>query len=137
MELTIEELERRRQGLFNRLIGLEEFRRGTISINYTRCGKAGCWCSGEKEKGHGPKYIWSTKVNGKTISKSLKLGPEAEKYLAETERYKKFIGICDELIEVNEKLCEAHPVRELESEEELGEMKKKLRRRLLRKRGRK
>ena len=134
---TIDKLNSRRKELFEQLTGLSEFRRGTISINYSKCGKQECWCSKQETKGHGPKYLWSKKIKGKTVSKNLKLGPEVEKYLSETERYKMFVNICDELIEVNEQLCNAMPVIQLESEKDLEAMKKKQQRQLLKKRVRK
>ncbi len=133
MPHTIDTLYARRDELLTELCSLEEFRRGSISVNYRKCGKSGCWCNEEGSQGHGPQYLWTTKVNGKSVSKNLRLGPELEKCMQETERYKRFTELCESLLEVNEQLCDNRPVREIESDEELESLKKKLQRQLLKK----
>lgn len=127
-------LEEKREELLRELSSLGEFRRGTVLARYRKCGKDSCRCAKEGGQPHPPQYQWTATVGGKTVGKSLHLGPEVEKYMAETERYREFIRICDELLRVNEGLCDARPVEEVESEKELDELKKKLQRKLLRKR---
>lgn len=136
MSSAIEVLESKREDLLKELRSLGEFRRGTVLARYRRCGKDNCRCAKEGGEVHPPQYQWTATVGGKTIGKSLHLGPEVEKYLKETERYKEFVRICDELLAVNEELCDARPVQGLESEKELEELKKKLQKRLQRKQGR-
>lgn len=133
MQVTIDSLYEKRVELLNEICSLGEFRRGTISVNYRKCGKKECWCSQENVKGHGPRYLWTTKVDGKSVSKNLRLGPELEKCMQETDRYKRFTELCESLIEVNEQLCDHRPVREMESEAELESLKKKLQRQLSKK----
>lgn len=126
MTNKIEELQNKRKTLFTRLTKVGDFRRGTISVNYRKCGKAQCWCAKEGSRGHGPQYIWSTKVNNKSVSKNLRMGPELEKYAGETENYRKFSELCKEVIKLNEELCNISLAIEPESEEELEALKKKL-----------
>jgi hypothetical protein len=45
-----------------------------------------------------------------------------------------FLELTRELVEVNEKICDLRPVREVEDEAELEALKKKLQRRFARKR---
>lgn len=136
MEERLEKLRHERDVILEEISGLGEFRRGTVSATYRRCGKAACWCAGEGEKGHGPQYLWNGTKGGKSFAKNLHLGPEVEKYMEETDRYRTFVELCEKLVDLNEKMCDARPVREMEGSKELEELKKKLQRRLSRKRER-
>ena len=44
---------------------------GTLAKQYKQCGKANCRCRKEKDLWHGPYWIWTRKVNGKTKTKTL------------------------------------------------------------------
>jgi len=39
---TLESLEKKRKELYQKLVASGEFRRGTISVNYRKCGKENC-----------------------------------------------------------------------------------------------
>jgi hypothetical protein len=60
-----------------------------------------------------------------------------EKYVKEVDAYKTFMGLTAELVEVNEKICNLRPAREIENEQELESLKKKLQRRFTGKRSKK
>lgn len=137
MSTNIAQLEKKRKHLIEQFTTVGDFRRGTISVNYRKCGKPECRCAKDKSKRHGPQYLWNATKGRKSIAKNLHLGPELEKYLEETERYKKYISICNEIIEVNEQICNARPIKQLESQEELEALKKKLQKQLLKKRKKK
>jgi hypothetical protein len=126
MEETLENLERQRESLCQKLRELGDFRRGTISANYRKCGKKNCVCAKPGHLGHGPQYLWNTTHKGKSYAKNLKLGPELQKYMEETANYRRFLRLCEELIEVNEKICHLRPVVEIEDKDEREELKKKL-----------
>ena len=127
MEVTVERLERDRSELIKSLSKMEPFRRGTISVNYTKCGKNNCACAREGHEGH-MRYLWSATIEGKSRSKNIKVGLEMAKYHRETKRYKEFVKICSKLIEVNEQICDLRPVEAIEDAEELMQLKKKLQR---------
>lgn len=130
MSQSIHQLETKRLALLDKLSSFGKFRRGTISVNYRTCGKAGCACQKDKSKRHGPQYLWNITRNQKSYSKNLHLGPEVEKYVTETENYRAFQSWCKEFIAINEALCDALPIEEISSQETLEALKKKLRRRL-------
>lgn len=136
MGSSVEDLQHERELILQEIRGLGTFRRGTVSATYRKCGKAQCWCAKEGEKGHGPQYLWNGTAGGKSYARNLHIGPEVEKYVEETERYRRFIELCEKLVEVNEKISDRTSVRQVEDEKELEELKKKLRRKLLRKRER-
>jgi hypothetical protein len=44
---------------------------GSITRRYTRCATPGCKCHADPPQPHGPYYQWTTKVNGKTVTRRL------------------------------------------------------------------
>ena len=137
MEPSLEFLESRRKELHRKLEALGDFRRGTISVNYRKCGKSNCACAQEQHPGHGPQYLWNASVGGKTKARNLPLGPELEKVEKEVARYREFDRLCAELVEVNDQICHLRPVPVLDDDNELEQLKKKLRRHFARKRRKK
>lgn len=133
MGKRLEQLEGKRKALFRKLEELGDLRRGIISVNYRKCGKSNCVCAKEGHPGHGPQYLWNTTIKGKSYAKSLKIGPELSKYMEEIANYKKFSELYDELVVVNEQICDLRPVPEIKDEDELAELKKKLHRQFMKK----
>lgn len=133
MEETLKSLEMKRKALYQKLEEMGDFRRGTISVNYRRCGKESCICTQPGHPGHGPQYLWNTTVKGKSYAKNLRLGPELQKYMEETANYRNFLKLFGELVELSERICDLRPVAEIEDKNEQEELKKKLQR-LFRKR---
>jgi len=134
---SLQDLELRRRNLFRLMEGLGDFRRGTISVNYRKCGKSNCACARKNHPGHGPQYLWNVSVGGKTQARNLPVGPELEKAEREVERYRAFLRLSQELTEVYDRICQLRPARTIEDEDELEQLKKKLRRHFAEKRKRK
>jgi len=133
MEETLESLEQKRGQLYRQLMETGDFRRGTISVVYRKCGKKNCVCARGGHPGHGPLHLWNTTIKGKSYAKSVKLGPQMQKYLEEIANHDRFLKLCKEIVEVNERICDLRPVSEVEDEKELTELKKKLQKRFLKK----
>ena len=82
-EPSLPELESRRAGLFARLAAVGDFRRGSITENYRRCGKPNCACAEPGHPGHGPRWLWTRTVAGRgTRGRQLAVA-EIEKVRAE------------------------------------------------------
>ena len=137
MDQSLQGLELRRKDLFRQIESLGDFRRGTISVNYRKCGKNNCACARKDHPGHGPQYLWNVSVGGKTQARNLPLGPELDKMEKEVERYHAFVRLSHELVEVNERICGLRPARSMENENELEQLKKNLRRHFAEKRKKK
>ena len=133
MEETIESLERRREDLYRQLQEIGDFRRGIISVIYRKCGKSNCACAKEGHPGHGPQHLWNTTIKGKSYAKNVKLGPEMQKYLDEIANHRRFLQICDEIVVINERICDLRPVPEAKDDKELSDLKKKLQERFAKK----
>src|SRR3990170_8866606 len=126
MEETLESLEAERRSVYRKLEGIGDFRRGIISVNYRKCGKKNCACAMPGHLGHGPQYLWNTTIKGKSYAKSVRLGPELQKYMQETTKYREFSRLCQELVQLNEKICNLRPAPEIEDKDEREALKKKL-----------
>ncbi len=122
----INALELKKNSLYKKLAGLDDFRRGTISVNYRKCGKKNCVCAKSGHPGHGPQYLWNTTIKGKSYAKNLKIGPELQKVTTETDNYRIFMNLCDEIVQTNEKICDLRAVPEIVDESEAEALKKKL-----------
>ena len=103
------ELEQRRAELYAQLAATGDFRAGSINETYRRCGKPNCWCAQEGHPGHGPRYLWTRSVGGRTRGHQLAVGPELQKARAEVARYGEFTALAEQIVEVNEAICEARP----------------------------
>jgi hypothetical protein len=133
MEETIESVERQREHLYRQLQEVGDFRRGIISVIYRKCGKKNCACAKGGHPGHGPQHLWNTTIKGKSYAKSLKLGPEMQKYLDEIASHRRFVELCEEIVVINERICDLRPIPEVKDDKELSELKKKLQERFMKK----
>lgn len=132
MPETLERLQGKRTRLYQELATLGDFRRGTISVNFRRCGKPNCACAEPGHRGHGPQYLWNATIAGESRARNLRLGPELEKVAREVETYRTFVRLCAELVAVNEQICDRRTPAGAEATT-LAPLKKKLRRRFARK----
>jgi hypothetical protein len=109
-EPTLSELEAERDRLYAQLAAVGDFRRGSVSENWRRCGKPNCACAQPGHPGHGPRMLWTrSEGRGKTVGRQL-AAEEVEKVLAEVARHAEFTEISRRIVEVNERICEARPV---------------------------
>jgi len=98
-----------RETIVRKIAELGDMRRGTITEVFRSCGKPTCCCSERKHPGHGPYYAFTTKVEGKTKTLQLRRGPRLTKLEREVETYKRFRLLTQQLLEVNEGICNARP----------------------------
>jgi hypothetical protein len=109
-EPSLPELEAERGRLYAQLAAVGDFRRGSVSENYRRCGKPNCACAAPDHPGHGPRLLWTRSAGArKTIGRQL-AAAEVEKVRRELARHAKFTATVEQIAEVNEKICEARPV---------------------------
>jgi hypothetical protein len=109
-EPSLPELEAERDRLYAQLAGVGDFRRGSVSENYRKCGKPNCACAAPDHRGHGPRLLWTRSAGRrKTIGRQL-AAAEVEKVRRELARHGEFTAISEQIAEVNEKICEARPV---------------------------
>ena len=108
-ELSLPELEAERDRLYAQLSTAGDFRRGSVSENYRKCGKPNCACAAAGHPGHGPRFLWtrSARISG-TVGRQL-AAAEVEKVSREIARYTEFTAAVEQIVQVNERICEARP----------------------------
>jgi hypothetical protein len=108
-EPSLPELEAERERLYAQLAAVGDFRRGSVTENWRKCGRPNCACAAPDHPGHGPRFLWTRKARGRgTVGRQLAAG-EVEKVRWEVARHGEFAAICEQIAEVNEKICEARP----------------------------
>lgn len=109
MDTSLPDLEDQRARLYAQLAATGDFRRGSVSENYRRCGKANCVCAHPGHRGHGPRYLWTRSVaGGKTKGRQV-AGPELGKVRRELATYQQFVAVSEQIVAVSEAVCEARP----------------------------
>jgi hypothetical protein len=109
-EPSLAELEAERDFLYAQLAAVGDFRRGSVSENWRKCGKPNCACARPGHPGHGPRFLWTRNARGRgTVGRQLAAG-EVEKVRRGVARHAEFASISEQIAEVNEKICEARPV---------------------------
>lgn len=106
-EPSLPELEAERDRLYARLAAVGDFRRGSVSENYRKCGKPNCACAQPDHPGHGPRFLWTRSARGRgTVGRQL-AAAEVEKVRREVARHGEFAAISERIAEVSERICEA------------------------------
>lgn len=106
---SLPELEQQRAQLYRRLAATGDLRPGSLNPTYRKCGKSNCACARPGHPGHGPRWLWTRSAGGKTRTRQLSAG-ELDKVRAELANYKRFVELSEQIVEVNEAICEARPV---------------------------
>ncbi|MDE0105043.1 MAG: hypothetical protein OXN89_21900 [Bryobacterales bacterium] len=97
-------LQRRRQELLARIAALGDLRPGSLVKNYRRCGRPHCFCADKQNPGHGPYWLLTRTVKGKTRSQSIPASQvkATQAQIAECQRLRRLVA---ELINVSDELC--------------------------------
>ena len=117
-------LEQRRSTILGQILELGDFRSGSITAISGRCGEPNCRCHQPNQPGHGPNFRLTRKVKGKTLTETFSSPAELQKAQHEVVAFHRFRQLSQQLLEVNEKICDARPV-----EESLSPQEKKLQKR--------
>jgi hypothetical protein len=109
-EPSLPELEAERDRLYAQLSMVGDFRRGSVSENWRKCGKPNCACAAPDHPGHGPRFLWTRSAGRrKTVGRQL-AAAEVAKVRREVTRHGEYAAISEQIAEVNEKICEFRPV---------------------------
>jgi hypothetical protein len=102
-------LEAERARLYAELSGVGDFRRGTLSAVFRKCGKPNCRCAQPGGRGHGPQWNLTRWAGGKTVTAHPRPGPELDKAEREAAEWQRFRSLTGEIEQVNEAICDARP----------------------------
>jgi hypothetical protein len=106
---SLPELEAERERLYAQLSAVGDFRRGSVTENYRKCGKPNCACAQPDHPGHGPRFLWTRTARGQKTRGRQLAGGEVAKVRRELERYAQFAAVSEQIVAVSEKICEARP----------------------------
>ncbi len=118
MNLTVQELEVRRNAILEEMRSIRSMRRGTINAQHFKARLRG-------RKGivlQGPYYVLSRRGGEKTESKRLKSPVELEQAQKDVAEYKRFMGLCQEFERLTSRLGELE-----RGETDVAQEKKRLR----------
>jgi uncharacterized protein DUF6788 len=121
-------LETERTEIQRKISRLGDMRAGSITTTGGRCGNPGCHCRNDGDPGHGPFYRLTRKVHGKTVTETFSTLAALRKAQEEVAEFHRFRELSQNLLDVNEKICQARPV-----EDTLTPQEKKRRKRSSRK----
>jgi hypothetical protein len=110
---SLASLEQQRSAVLSQIMELGDFRSGSITAIIGRCGKSNCRCHLPNQPGHGPNFRLTRKVDGKTVSETFSTPAEFRKAQQEVEAYHHFRQLSQQLLDVNERICQARPVDDL------------------------
>jgi hypothetical protein len=118
MSDSLASLDKRRGEIQRTIAELGDMRSGSISKTGGRCGNPRCHCHRQDDPGHGPYYRLTKKVNGKTVTETFSSAAGLRKAQREVEEFHRFRRLSQELLAVNEKICQARSVEDTLSPEE-------------------
>src|ERR1017187_10127689 len=110
---SLVDLESRRAAVQLQIAQLGDMRSGSITGTGGRCGNPNCHCQRAGDPGHGPYYRLTRKVNGKTVTEAFSSAASLSKARREAAECQRFRELGDQLLDVNEQICELRPVEEI------------------------
>ena len=112
MSDTLPSLESKRSGIQRSISALGDMRTGSITTTGGRCGNPNCHCRKDGDPGHGPFYRLTRKIGGKTVTETFASPSALKKAQSEVAEFHRFRELSQNLVEVNEKICQARPVED-------------------------
>lgn len=105
-------LQADRSKLLQEFLGLGDLRPGSITAVVRRCGKPTCHCAKPNDPGHDPQFRLTRRVAGKTVTETFPNPAAFRKAQQEVAEFHRFQKLGEELIAINEKICELRPVEQ-------------------------
>lgn len=101
-----ERLQVQKEMLLQQIGELGDFRQGSFSPRYRKCGKPYCHCAKKGSKGHGPLWMITRAIKGKTTSKAIPVD-KVDTTIQQIDTFHQFQDLVHKYIEVNIKICDA------------------------------
>jgi len=95
-------LRKNRLEILDRMASIEEMRRGSVIRQFFKIKHPGM----AKPLLRGPYALYTCKKKGKTIGRRLRRPEEIRHLQEQVENYHFFQGLCNELVNVSEQICD-------------------------------
>ena len=105
-EAGIDALVERRDRARDQFATLGDLRPGSLAENYRKCGKPTCRCARPGDPGHGPSYVLTRSVGGRTRSARVR-ADEADATRRLVDEYQRFRALSAEFLDASEALAAA------------------------------
>ena len=105
-------LESERSKLQEEFLRLGDLRPGSIGAVTRRCGKPSCHCAKPNDPGHDPQFRLTRRVAGKTVTESFPSPAALRKAQQEVAEFHRLQKLNDDLVSINEKICNLRPVEQ-------------------------
>lgn len=111
------DLDKEYKQLLEELKQIGEFRRGSINIQFRKCGKPRCACTKKGHPGHGPRTTLTYKKDGKTRTTNLPTSAAVELVHTQIQNHDIFTDWFKRWRDLNERISD-HSFEEILSEGE-------------------
>jgi hypothetical protein len=105
-------LEADRSKLLEEFLRLGDLRPGSITAVVRRCGKSSCHCAKPNDPGHDPQFRLTRRVAGKTVTETFPNPAALHKAQQEVSEFHRLQKLSNDLVSLNEKICELRPVEQ-------------------------
>ena len=105
-------LEAERSKLLDEFLRLHDLRPGSITAVIRRCGKPSCHCAKPNDPGHDPQFRLTRRVAGKTVTETFANPTALRKAQQEVAEFHRFQKLSQDLIAINEQICQRRPVEQ-------------------------
>ena len=105
-------LEANRSKLLEEFLRLGDLRPGSITAVVRRCGKLSCHCAKPNDPGHDPQFRPTRRVAGKTVTETFPNPAALRKAQQEVAEFHRLQKLSEDLVGINEKICELRPVEQ-------------------------
>ena len=105
-------LEADRFKLLEEFLRLGDLRPGSITATVRKCGKPSCHCAKPSDPGHQPQFRLTRKVDNKTVTESFPNPAALRKAQREVAEFRRLQKLNEELVGINEKICDLRPVEQ-------------------------
>jgi len=112
MPHTLATLEAHRSKLLEEFLHLGDLRPGSITAVVRRCGKPSCHCAKPNDPGHDPQFRLTRRVAGKTVTETFPNPAALRKAQQEVSEFHRLQQLSDDLVSLNQKICELRPVEQ-------------------------
>jgi hypothetical protein len=103
-------LESQRAKLLEEFLRLGDLRPGSITAVVRRCGKPSCHCAKPHDPGHDPQFRLTRRTDGKTVTETFPNPAALRKAQQEVAEFHRFQQLSENLVKVNQKICELRPL---------------------------